>query len=128
MARNESRSVSATGFAGAAPCASASPIGASEKLTTRAPEPLSRSRRETLTFMIASPSRHAGRALDRGKDAHMRAAAAEIVGERLADVGVGRFPVGREQRRRFHDHAVDAVAALRRLRIDESLLHRMRLL
>src|SRR5215510_4675665 len=126
MARNESRSVSATGFAGAAPCASASPIGASEKLTTRAPEPLSRSRRETLTFMIASPSRHAGRALDSGQDAHVGAAAAEIVGERLANVGVARLAVAREQRHRFHDHAIDAVAALRRLCIDEGLLHRMR--
>ena len=79
-------------------------------------------------FMVPSPQRGAGRALDGAHDTHMRAAAAEIVGERLLDVGIARLLVRAQQRRRLHDHAVDAVAALRRLLVDKGLLHRMRLL
>ena len=37
------------------------------------------------------------------------------------------FVLRGEQRGRLHDHAVDAVAALRRLLVDEGRLHRVRL-
>src|SRR5215467_12133371 len=58
----------------------------------------------------------------------MGPAATEVVGERVLDLRLGRFLVAGDKRRRLHDHAVDAVAALRRLLLDESALHRMRLL
>src|SRR5262249_14285509 len=58
----------------------------------------------------------------------MRPAAAEVVGERLLDLGYTRVLVLREQRNRPNDHAVEAIAALRRLLVDERLLHRGRLL
>src|SRR5262249_37887969 len=129
IARNESTSVSATGLAAAAPCACASVLGTSAKLTTRAPEPLMRSRRDGWMFMGPSPrSGDAGCALDGGDNAHVRPAAGVVVGEWLFDIGVAWLLVGGEQRGRFHHHAVDAVAALRRLRVDERLLHRMRAL
>ena len=41
---------------------------------------------------------------------------------------LARLLVLGQERRRLHDHAVDAVAALRGLLVDEGLLHRMRLL
>ena len=82
---------------------------------------------EIWMFMAASLRLCRG-ALDRADDAGMRAAAAEIVGERLLDLGLARLLVLREEGRRLHDHAVDAVAALRGLFVDEGLLHRMRLL
>src|SRR5262245_8457300 len=49
-------------------------------------------------------------------------------GESVLDLGVGRLLVAAEQRRRGHDPAVDAVAALRHLLLDIGLLQRMRLL
>ena len=61
-------------------------------------------------------------------DAVVGAAAAEIAGERLAHVGFGRLRLAVEQLLGRHDHAVDAVAALRRLLVDEGLLQRVRLL
>src|SRR5438874_2829160 len=139
MARNESTSVSATGFApvaaaagaDAAPCAIASPMElANEKLTTSAPEPLRTLRRDGVKwlFMAVSPSGVGGCALDRLDDAVMGAAAAEVVGERVLDLRFGRLLGLGEERRGFHDHAVDAIAALRRLLLDEGALHRMRLL
>src|SRR5262249_1222507 len=66
------------------------------------------------------------RALDRFDDADMRAGAAEIVGERLADIRFAWILGGGQKGRRLHHHAVDAVAALGGLRLDEGLLHRMR--
>src|SRR5262249_41352473 len=56
----------------------------------------------------------------------MRSAATEIVGERVLDVGLGGLLVDGQEGRRFHHHAVDAVAALRGLRLDEGFLYRMR--
>ena len=67
-------------------------------------------------------------ALDRPDDAGVRAAAAEVVGERLFDLRFGRLLVLGEERGGFHDHAVDAVAALHGLLVDEGPLHRMWLL
>src|SRR5215831_20591504 len=58
----------------------------------------------------------------------MGPAATEVVGERVLDLRLGRFLVGGDKRRRLHDHAVDAVATLCRLLLDEGALHRMRLL
>ena len=63
----------------------------------------------------------------RGDDAIVGAAAAEIAGQRLAHVGLGRLRLAVEQFLGRHDHAVDAVAALRGLLVDEGLLQRMRL-
>src|SRR5262245_46712964 len=56
----------------------------------------------------------------------MRAAAAEIVAQRLQYLRLGGMRVDRKQRLGAHDHAVEAVAALRGLFLDEGLLHRIR--
>src|SRR5499427_5877137 len=58
----------------------------------------------------------------------MRAAAALEPGEGVLDLGVGRLLLLIEQRRRGHDPAVDAVAALRHLLLDIGLLDRVWLL
>src|SRR3954452_20172942 len=52
----------------------------------------------------------------------MGAAAAQVAGERLADLGFARRLVRRKERRGRHDHAVDAIAALRGLLVDERTL------
>src|ERR1700756_1748991 len=67
----------------------------------------------------------AGCAHHRAEDFDMRAAAAEIVAQRLQRLLLGGPWIDREQRLGSHDHAVEAVAALRGLLIDESLLHRI---
>ena len=65
------------------------------------------------------------RALDRPQDAHVRAAAAQVGLQRRADLGVRRrCGLFSQQRLRPHDHAGDAVAALRGLLFDEGALHR----
>src|SRR6516164_4210669 len=64
-----------------------------------------------------------GRPHDRLDDARMRATTAEIVGERVLDLSFGRLFGRRQECGRLHDHAVDAVAALHRLLIDEGALH-----
>src|SRR6266516_3738564 len=56
----------------------------------------------------------------------MRAAAAQIGGEPLAHLLLGRLRNAVEDLLRGHDHAVDAIAALRRLLLDEGALQRMR--
>src|SRR5437764_134238 len=58
----------------------------------------------------------------------MRPATAEIVGERLFDLSLARVPLSAKEGGCLHDHAVDAVAALHRLLVDEGLLDGMRLL
>ena len=127
MARKVSTAVSASGFA--VPCASApydSP--ASEKPTMSAPPPLSRSRREGTKFLLMATSRrHVGGPFDRSDDARMRAAPAQIPGERILDVGLARLAVSGKEGGRLHDHAVDAVAALHRLLLDEGALQRLRI-
>src|SRR3954453_3898282 len=101
--------------------------------TTSAPPALSIARRENCAafsclVMVRPPStHHRRRALDRAQDAHMRAAAAFEAGERVLDLGIVRLLVLVEQRRRRHDPAVDAIAALRHLLFDIGLLDRMRL-
>lgn len=62
------------------------------------------------------------------QDADIGAALAQVAGKRLPDL-LFRRPLGRRQeRRRLHDHAVDSLATLRGLLVDERLLQRMRLL
>src|SRR6185437_5605394 len=68
------------------------------------------------------------RALDGSHDARVGAAAAEILGERRFDLAGARPGVLAEKSGRLHDHAVDAIAALHRLLVDEGLLQPMRLL
>src|SRR5688500_2990982 len=120
---------SATVFAGVAMVFSAASASGweIENVTTSAPEVLRKSRRENFSiFMVVPLGHHFRGALHRLDDAHVRAAAAQIVGERLPDLGVARALVLREQVGGLHDHAVDAVAALHRLLLDEGLLQRVR--
>src|SRR5690242_6768645 len=58
----------------------------------------------------------------------MRTAAAEIPRQRFFDLAVGRFGIFIQQGFARHDHAVDAVATLGRLLIDEGLLNFVHLL
>src|SRR4051794_26128176 len=102
---------------------------ASAKLTTSEPAPLRSWRRSMRSCGMSGPPRQGrGSALDRAHDAQVGAAAAQIVGERLLDVAVRGVAVPVEQLLGHHDHAIDAVAALHRLLVDEGLLDRMRLL
>ncbi len=57
----------------------------------------------------------------------MRAAAAEVVVERLADLLIGGMRRAPDERGGGDHHAIGAVAALRRLFYKERLLHGMRL-
>jgi len=57
----------------------------------------------------------------------MGTAPAEVARERFANVPIARSWVGSQQCHSGHDHAVQAIAALGCLRIDECLLHRVRL-
>src|SRR5580704_16234 len=70
---------------------------------------------------------HLGCTLDGAKDRHMRAAPAFQPFERRLDLRVGRLLLVAEKRRRRHDPAVDAVAALRNLLLDIGGLQGMRL-
>src|SRR3979490_1307774 len=75
----------------------------------------------------ARPSRRAQylrRAVHGAADRAVGAAAADV-GEDLVDVSVAWPRVGREQRRRGHDEAGLAVAALGHLLLDPRLLHRV---
>ena len=73
-----------------------------------------------------TPRASAGRAPHRGEDLQMRAAAAEVMRQRRADLRLRRARVAPEQRDRRHDHAVEAVAALRALLGDEGGLDGVR--
>ena len=77
-------------------------------------------------FTLGIPHR-LGRALHRAKNAHVRAAAAQIRHHVPANVIVGRRRIRFEQSLRAHDHARDAITALRGLLIDERLLQRTRI-
>src|SRR5262245_28673443 len=123
-ARNESTWSRATGFAWRAVWAQTS--DARLKDTTRAPLPMRNSRRVVSSIAMSGPPFHQRRgALHGGDDSLVGPAAAEVVLERLPNVSVGRARRPRiEEGRRLHHHAVDAVAALRRLLVDERPLHR----
>src|SRR4051794_35621747 len=110
-----------------ASCARAS-RGVRLKERTRPPITAVKSRRVRRGAFISNPPRRLSRAHDRADDAVMGAAAAEIGGKRGAHFVLQRVRVALEQIGRGHDHAVDAIAALRRLLFDEGGLQRMRIL
>src|SRR3989449_10190217 len=66
-------------------------------------------RRESSRRMSSASSRM----FDRGADARVGAAAADVAPQRRVDVGVGRVRLGREERGGGHDLAGLTVAALR---------------
>src|SRR5665647_1413116 len=59
----------------------------------------------------------------RADDFDMRAAPAQIVAQRLEHLGLSRMRAAQQQRLGAHDHAVEAIAALRGLFPDEGVLH-----
>src|SRR4029079_257507 len=66
----------------------------------------------------------ADRAFDGAQDAHVRTAAAQIRVHVAANVGLRGRGVRFEERLRTHPTPRNAVAALRRLLVDEGTLHR----
>ena len=101
------------------------------KVMTRPPEPCSSRRRVRSIASAFALALHrgfpltrpgAGGALHGAQDPDVGAAAAEVAGECLADVGVVRLCVLRQEGGGRHHHARDAVAALGRLLLDERLL------
>src|SRR5262245_3693150 len=102
------------------------PLGSSEKATTMPPRAAVKSRRER-EMVMSGPPCFAGRPQHGGNDPVVRAATAEIVLKGIAHIVLGRSRFGVEQRLGRHDHAIDAVTALRRLLADEGALKRMRL-
>src|SRR5712691_9070069 len=77
-------------------------------------------RRERSTVMSGP---FLGRVLDSLADPDIRTAAADVPRHRGVDVAIGRAGLGGEQRRRGHDLAGLAIAALRHLQIDPGLLN-----
>src|SRR6185437_14556731 len=91
MARKPSISSGATVLLVAASAKAGKRWPASEKVTTSAPPLLRKSRRVWLRLGMSASSSDVGRgALHGAQDAHMRSAAAEIVGERLLDLLLAR--------------------------------------
>ena len=76
-------------------------------------------------FAGVAPRGELGGALDAGANADVRRAATQVAGHRAVDVGVGRMRVAFEQRRRGHDLAGLAIAALRHVELTPGLLQRM---
>src|SRR5437870_1471727 len=106
-------------FAG---CCAGRVFGSSEKATTIAPSEEVKVRRLSMGAFISSPAHLAGRAQDGFDDAVMRPAAAEVGFQRSAHVLLGRMRIAVQQFLRAHDHAVDAIAALRRLLLHKGAL------
>src|SRR5207247_6197037 len=77
-------------------------------------------RRERSTVMSGP---FLGGVLDSLADSHIRTAAADVPRHRGVDVAIGRVGLGGEQRRRGHDLAGLAIAALRHLQLDPGLLN-----
>src|SRR2546422_3339700 len=75
--------------------------------------------------MSGSLLARAGRGLDRGDDVLIARAAAQISLERVADLGLGRLGLRREQISRRHDHAGSAKAALQPVLLPKRLLQRV---
>src|SRR5213592_4589511 len=72
--------------------------------------------------VMSSPLLAVRRVLDSLADSHISTAAADVPRHRGVDVAISRVGVGREQRRRGHDLAGLAIAALRHLERDPGLL------
>ncbi len=130
--RNASTSVSASGCGAARRLARArAPMcGESEKLTTSAPPPLSTIAARGYEMRVHGCLPHAlaaARLTARTMRAWVPQRQRLLASACLICASLGFLLVG-EERRRFHDHAVDAVAALGGLFLDEGALHRMRLL
>src|SRR3989442_4433695 len=104
--------------------AAAAPIEGPVLKPIRSPPPsaalaLRNCRRERSTVMSGP---FLGRVLDSLADSHISTAAADVPGHGGVDVAVARVRLGREQRRRGHDLAGLAIAALRHLQLDPGLL------
>src|SRR5882762_7869765 len=76
-------------------------------------------RRERSTVMSGP---FLGGVLDSLANSDIRAAAADVSGHGGVDIAIGRVRLGGEQRRRRHDLAGLAIAALRHLQLDPGLL------
>src|SRR3954471_2083725 len=111
---------------GCASSTSGSSVKASTMPPRDAPTPCAKLRRVRDTF-ISRPPHLVRRAQHRAHDPVVRSAATEIVHQGLAHVGLARTRIAVEQRLGAHDHAVDAVTALRRLFLDEGALEGVRL-
>src|SRR6185312_5412530 len=72
-------------------------------------------------WIVMMLSSRLGRGMNRFSDLLVGAAAADI-GHRSIDVRIARLRLGGKQRRRGHDHAALAIAALRHIEIEPSLL------
>ena len=94
--------------------------------TTSAPPVRSRERREILP-MVASPYARAARVMARRIERYEPQPAFQA-GQPIADVGFGGVRLIAQQRRRGHDPAVQAIAALRCLFLDEGRLQHVRVL
>src|SRR5215472_127149 len=123
IAKKESTSSGATVFFN---CGAPSPGVNIAKYTTMAPV-FSNSRRfGLLRLVMAAPAGSgAGGTLYCTQDARMRTASTEVRGQAISDLCIRRVRSLGQQRCRLHDHSVDAIAALHRLFLDESLLKRM---
>src|SRR6267154_318714 len=72
--------------------------------------------------IMSGPFLGVRRMLDSLADSHISPAATDVPRHGGVDVAVGRVGLGREQRRRGHDLAGLAIAALRDLQVDPGLL------
>src|SRR5690349_12000587 len=88
--------------------------------------PLRKPRRDNALMLFMATSTQLGGALDRRANARVSAAAADVAGQRLIDVAVGRFRSFRQQRRRRHDLPGLAVTTLDHVEFCPGLLHRVR--
>src|SRR6516162_5385707 len=86
---------------------------------------LARSKRRSIcpvAVMTTSSFSSAGRSMDSGTDALVSATAADI-GDRVINIGVGRFWPILQQRHDGHDHSALAVSTLRDIVVDPRLLN-----
>ena len=77
-------------------------------------------------MLFMATSTQLGGALDRRANPRVSTAAADVAGQRLIDVAVGRLRNFRQQRRRRHDLPGLAVTALDHVKLRPGLLHRVR--
>src|SRR5882672_1953135 len=79
-------------------------------------------RREIMSAPFLAVRRTVRRVLDSLADSHISAAATDVPRHGGVDIAIGRVGLGGEQRRRGHDLAGLAIAALRHLELDPGLL------